>query len=36
MSFEKVLNTLGILEEYGLIRRKIVSVENAPVLIWRA
>jgi hypothetical protein len=35
MSFKKILNTLNVLEEYGLIRRTVVSVGNTPVLVWK-
>jgi exosortase len=35
MSFEKVLSTLNVLDEYGLIRRTVVSFENTPVLVWK-
>jgi hypothetical protein len=35
MSFKKVLNTLNVLDEYGLIRKTVVSVGNTPVLMWK-
>lgn len=35
LSFKKVLNTLNVLDEYGLIHRTFVSVGNAPVLVWK-
>jgi len=35
MNFEKVLNTLNVLDEYGLVRRAVVSVENVPLLVWK-
>ena len=35
MSFKKVLNTLNVLDEYGLIRSTVVSVGNTPVLVWK-
>jgi hypothetical protein len=35
MSFDKVLNTLNVLAEYGLIRRMVVSVGNSPVFMWK-
>jgi exosortase len=34
ISFKKVLNTLNVLDEYGLTRRKVISVGNSPVLVW--
>jgi len=34
MSSKKVLNTLNVLAEYGLIHRTVISVENTPVLVW--
>jgi len=35
MEFEKLRNTLNHLEEYGFIKRDIVSVKNRPRLIWK-
>ena len=35
MSFKKMLNTLNVLFEYGLIRRAVISVENVPLLVWK-
>ena len=35
LSFKKVLSTLNVLDEYGLIHRTLVSVENTPVLVWK-
>jgi hypothetical protein len=35
MSFKKVLKTLNVLDEYGLIHRTIVSIGNTPVVVWR-
>jgi len=35
MSSKKVLSVLNTLEEHGLIRRTVVSVGNAPVLVWK-
>jgi exosortase len=35
MSFKKVLNILDVLDEYGLIHRKVISVGNSPVLVWK-
>jgi len=34
MSFKKVLNTLNVLDEYGLIRRTVISVGNTPLVVW--
>jgi hypothetical protein len=30
-----VLNALNVLDEYDLIRRTVISVENTPVLVWK-
>jgi exosortase len=35
ISFKKVFETLNVLYEYGLIRRTVVSVGNAPILVWK-
>ncbi len=35
LSFKKVLSALDVLDEYGLIRRTVVSVENMPLLVWK-
>lgn len=35
MSFKQVLNTLNVLEEYGLIYRTLISIGNSPVLVWK-
>lgn len=35
MSSKKVLSVLNTLEEYGIIRTTVVSVGNAPVLVWK-
>jgi exosortase len=35
ISFKKLLNTLKVLDEYGLIRRTVISVGNTPVLTWK-
>jgi hypothetical protein len=35
ISFKKVLNALNVLDEYSLIHRKVVSVENSPLLVWK-
>lgn len=35
MNFEKLLNILSHLEEYGFIKRDIVSVESRPRLVWK-
>ena len=34
ISFKKVLDALNVLDEYGLVRRAVVSVGNSPVLVW--
>ena len=36
ISSEKVLNILSVLNQYGLIHRMLVSVENTPVAVWKA
>ncbi len=36
VSSRKVLRILNTLEENGLIKRTVVSVQNAPVLVWKA
>jgi exosortase/archaeosortase family protein len=36
VSSKKVLSILNTLEENGFIRRTVVSVGNAPVLVWKA
>ena len=33
---DELLNTLNDLEEYGFIKRDIVSVKNTPKLVWKA
>ena len=35
VKLEELTNTLNKLEEYGLIRRDIASVENQPKMIWK-
>jgi exosortase len=35
VSKKQVLHTLNILEEYGLIRRTLISLDNKPVLVWK-
>jgi exosortase len=35
ISTKQVLHILNVLDEYGLIKRKLVYIENNPVLVWR-
>jgi DNA-binding PadR family transcriptional regulator len=35
VSSKKILSILNTLEENGFIRRTVVSVGNAPVLVWK-
>lgn len=35
MKFDRLLNTLKHLEEYGFTKKDIISVENTPKLVWR-
>lgn len=35
MKFDKLLNILNHLEEYGFIKRDIISAKNRPKLIWK-
>jgi exosortase len=35
VSTKQVLHILNILDEYGLIQRTLVSVDNNPVLVWK-
>jgi len=35
MNFQKVLHTLNVLNEYDLVRRTVILVENMPLLVWK-